>query len=482
MSTLDGSIVNAALPSIRQAFGASIGGVAWIVTVYLLVVSSSLLAVGRLGDLAGIRRVYAAGMLVFTFASALCGFASSLPALVLSRAAQALGAAAMMSMGPAAVTALFPREQRGRALGSMASVVAAGLTTGPALGGLITAHLSWRGIFFVNLPVGLAGAVWAARVLPGGGEARGERFDGPGAAWLTTLLASLVAAIQLAPRLGRAALLPLVVASGSALLLARRERRAPSPLVDAGLFHNGVYAWGLAAGLLSYVAMFSQTLLTPFYLSHVKGLPPARLGLMLMAVPLTVAVVAPISGRLSDRFGSRWLCLAGMAALAAGLGALAIAGPADSLASVAARLSLAGAGMGLFQSPNNSAVMGTLPRERLGSGGGTLATARNLGMVLGVALSGTLFAARASAGGTPAFLDGYRLALCVGAALAVAAGLLSLLRAASTRSTEHDVRPPRPPDPGRRAFTERYDEPPEHAALEPALRGGGGARRGHGAR
>jgi EmrB/QacA subfamily drug resistance transporter len=432
MSTLDGSIVNVALPSVRAAFGASIAGVGWVVTIYLLAISASLLAAGRLGDIAGHRRVYVAGMLLFTLGSALCGLAPSLPALVLARAAQALGAAAMMAMAPAAVTAAFPREQRGRALGGIASVVAAGLTAGPPLGGLLVASFSWRAIFYVNLPVGLAGAIWASRTLPGGAAAPGARFDRWGAAGFAAVLASLVGAIQLAPAVGARAALPLAGSAACAALLARHERRQRSPLVDAALFGNPLYAWGLAAGMLSYVAMFSQTFLTPFYLSQVKGLSAGQLGLMLTAVPITLAVVAPISGRLSDRHGSRWLCLGGMALLALGLGSLALSGRGDSLASLAGRLSLAGAGMGLFQSPNNSAIMGTLPRERLGSGGGTLATARNLGMVLGVALSGALFAARSRAGGPDAFLAGYRLALGMGAAVAVAAGLLSLVRGRRT--------------------------------------------------
>ncbi|HET9596552.1 MAG TPA: MFS transporter [Anaeromyxobacteraceae bacterium] len=265
---------------------------------------------------------------------------------------------------------------------------------------------------------------------------------GAGSIWLTEtiiyghatlfMLAALVGAIQLAPAQGARAALLVVGSATCATLLVRHERRERSPLVDGALFSNPVYAWGLAAGMLSYVAMFSQTFLTPFYLSQVKGLSSGQLGLMLTAVPITLAVVAPLSGRLSDRHGSRWLCLAGMALLALGLGSLALAGSGDSLPSLAARLSLAGAGMGLFQSPNNSAIMGTLPRERLGSGGGTLATARNLGMVLGVAISGALFAARSRGGGGAAFLAGYRLALGTGAAVAIAAGLLSLVRGKAT--------------------------------------------------
>ena len=167
MATLDGSIVNVALPTLRRDLQASYAGVEWIIAGYLLVISAVLLSAGRLGDLLGYRRVYSGGLLLFTFGSGLCGAANALSALVVARAVQALGAAAMMAMGPAIVTAIFPPERRGRALGAITSVVAIGLTLGPTLGGFIVQQLSWRWIFLPNLPIGVAGALWAAKVLPG---------------------------------------------------------------------------------------------------------------------------------------------------------------------------------------------------------------------------------------------------------------------------------------------------------------------------
>ncbi len=429
MATLDGSIVNVALPTMRRDLGTTIGGVEWVVTIYLLVVTGALLAAGRLGDILGHRRVYVAGMLLFTLGSGLCALAPSLWALSSARAVQALGASAMMAMAPAAITAVFPARLRGRALGGITTVVALGLTAGPPLGGLLVAHLSWRAIFTVNLPVGLAGVVWAGRALPRGAEAPGARFDARAAAWMALALGGAVGALEAAPRWGAGALALLAASAVGAALLVRHERGHPSPLLDASLFESAVFRWGLAAGLLSYAAMFTQTLLTPFFLAQVKGLGPGEMGLMLIAVPLALSLSSTPAGWLSDRFGPRGPCLAGMGVLAAALGSLAAAGPADSLPSIFARLALAGAGMGLFQPPNNSAVMGTLPRERLGSGGGLLATARYLGMAAGVALGGALFTLGSGAGGgAPAFLAGWRHALGAGAALAVAAGLLSLAR------------------------------------------------------
>jgi len=426
MATLDSSIVNVALPTIGHELGASIAAVQWIVAGYLLTISAVLLTAGRLGDLLGLRNVFVGGLLLFTAGSALCGLAPGLPSLVAARVVQGMGASATMAIGPAALTALFPRERRGRALGANASAVALGLTLGPPLGGFIVQHLSWRWLFLVNLPIGVAGAAWAFATLPADAPARGSRLDLPGAAWIAAAVGALVAAIQAAPRSPPTAAVLLACAAAVTVLLVRRERRAPSPLVDASLFSRRLFSLGLASGLLSYAALFSSTLLTPFFLARVKGLEPRALGLALIAVPLALSISSPISGRLSDRVGSRGLCVAGMVILACGLGGLALARADDSLLSIVARLALCGLGMGLFQPPNNNAVMGALPRERLGSGGGLLAQARNFGMVLGIASSEALFHAfgGAAAGGA-GFLRGYRVALFSGATIAIAASIVS---------------------------------------------------------
>ena len=373
MATLDGNIVNVALPTLARELGAEVGPLQWVVNAYLLAITATLVLLGRLGDRLGQRALYTGGLVVFTAGSALCGLAPALGGLVAARVVQALGASAMMAIGPAIVTAAFPPGMRGRALGTVGTVVALGLTAGPPLGGLILSHLSWRWIFYVNVPVGIAGAAWALRVLPRGGGAAG------------------------------------------------------GPLVDAALFRIPVFSWGLVAGLLSYAAMFSQTFLTPFFLARVLALAPGTLGLVLAAVPVALSVSSPFSGWVADRFGARALAAAGMLLVAAGLVALSFARADATVASVAARLALCGVGMGLFQAPNNALVMGALPRERLGSGGGLLATARNAGMAAGVGLAGALVALRAGPGASgETFLAGYALALRSGAALAVLAALASL--------------------------------------------------------
>ncbi|HEY6002329.1 MAG TPA: MFS transporter [Anaeromyxobacter sp.] len=380
MATLDGNIVNVALPTIGVELRAHVHELEWIVNGYLLAITVTLIVMGRLGDKLGYRAVYTGGLLVFTLGSALCGGAPGLPALVASRVLQALGASAMMAIGPAVVTAAFPAQMRGRALGAIGTTVALGLTLGPPIGGLILSHLSWRWVFYVNLPVGIAGAAWALRVLS-------------------------------------------------------REGGSGGPLVDLSIFKIPAFTVGLVAGFLSYAAMFSQTFLTPFLLARVHGLSPGRLGLYLASVPIALSISSPFAGWLSDRFGARLLPAFGMLVLAGGLFALSLAGPGTPVLGVAARLFVAGVGMGLFQAPNNATVMGALPRARLGSGGGLLATARNAGMATGVAIAGTLFALRAGqdAAGRE-FLAGYALSLRAGATLAVLAALASLVRIAPRRS------------------------------------------------
>src|SRR5512138_595655 len=264
MATLDGNIVNVALPTIGRELGAPVSRLQWIVNGYVLAITATLLVAGRLGDRLGQRRLYAGGLLLFTFGSALCGAAPGLGALVGARVLQALGASAMMAIGPAVLTASFPPTMRGRALGSIGTVVALGLTLGPPIGGLILSHLSWRWVFYVNVPVGIAGAAWALRILPRGGGGGG-------------------------------------------------------PLVDLAIFRIPTFTLGLVAGFLSYAAMFSQTFLTPFLLARVHGLPPGRLGLFLASVPVALSVSSPFAGWLADRFGARLLPVLGMIVLAGAL-------------------------------------------------------------------------------------------------------------------------------------------------------------------
>jgi EmrB/QacA subfamily drug resistance transporter len=429
MSALDGSVVNTTLPVVRRAFGSDVATVEWVVTVYLLVVSGLLLSFGRLGDLRGHKITYMSGFAVFVASSALCGLAPSVESLIAFRALQALGAAMLFANGPAILTGNFPAAQRGQALGLQATMTYLGLTAGPALGGLLASRFGWRSVFYINVPVGILALALSARFIPRDHPAeQSSRFDLAGAsAFLLGLVALLLALNQghdwgwtSAPVLGL-----LAGAAGFVVVFIAIERRVASPMLDLGLFASRVFSASTASAVLNYICLYSITFLMPFYLIQGRGLGPAQAGLILTAQPLVMAVAAPLSGTLSDRIGSRLLSATGMVILGVGLVLLSHLGPESPFGQVAGSLLVVGLGTGIFISPNTSALMGAAPRNRQGIAAGVLATARNVGMVLGVGLAGAIFTtvvARGSAGaGDPASLF-----TAVQASFLVAAGIAFL--------------------------------------------------------
>jgi EmrB/QacA subfamily drug resistance transporter len=395
MSALDGSVVNATLPIIRRALGSDVATIEWVVTIYLLVVSGLLLSFGRLGDLRGHKRVYVTGFGIFIAGSALCGFAPSAGALVAARAVQAVGGAMLFANSAAILTTNFPPESRGRVLGLQATMTYLGLTTGPSVGGLLTSWLGWRSIFYINLPIGLLALALSARFIPDDRPGRRtERFDLPGAAAFMAGLTLLLLALNQGHAWGWVSLpiialfvVALAVLAGFIAL----ERRVPAPMLDLSLFGRRLFSVAAASAVLNYICLYSITFVLPFYLIQGRGLGPAQAGLILTAQPLVMAVVAPLSGALSDRIGSRLLSPLGMLILSVGLFLLSRLGPASPVSQIMAGLAVAGFGTGMFISPNTSALMGTAPRGRQGIASGILATARNVGMALGVGLAGAIF-------------------------------------------------------------------------------------------
>jgi EmrB/QacA subfamily drug resistance transporter len=394
MSALDGSVVNTVLPVVNRSFGSQVASVEWVVTVYLLVVSGLLLTFGRLGDLRGHKAIYALGFVVFVLGSALCGIAPTVGALIGFRALQALGAAMLFANSPAILTKNFPATQRGQALGLQATMTYLGLTTGPSLGGWLTSQFGWRAVFYINLPVGLLAWLLCLRFIPrDAAQENTERFDLLGGLTFTGGLVALLLGLNQGHAWGwtSPALLALLIAA--VLLLSAFvivERRVPYPMLDLSLFQRPLFSIATASAVLNYICVYSITFLMPFYLIQGRGLDTARAGLLLTAQPLIMAVAAPLSGTLSDRIGSRLPGTLGMLILAIGLFVLAGLGPGAPWGRVALALATAGLGTGMFVSPNNSALMGAAPRHRQGIAAGMLATARNVGMVLGVGLAGAI--------------------------------------------------------------------------------------------
>ena len=450
MCTLDSSIVNVSLPAIARYFGAPVGAeVEWVIIAYLVIIASTLLTVGRLADRIGHRPIWLAGLGVFTTGSALCGAAPTLWLLISARVLQGIGGSLLMAVSPAMLTSAFPPDERGRALGLNSTIVALGISAGPALGGWITQTASWRWIFYVNLPIGIGGAIATALVLPEPQRKQGKRFDVPGAVLLGVSLASLTTLLSVGTDAGWTSAIALGLAATAVIgfsVFAWHELRHEAPLLDHRLFQNRLFAWATASLVLSFLAGFATSFLLPIYLEQLRGFDAAKTGILLTPFPLVVAVVAPISGHMADRIGTRWLAAAGMTVLCAGLLLLARLDEHTSMLGVIWPQLVAALGMALFQSPNNSAIMGAAPKDRQGVAAGMLATGRTMGQSISVAIAGAVFVGlgAATAGRallkTPhdphlaqTFVHGFQWALRTCAAISAIAIVTSLLRGSEER-------------------------------------------------
>jgi EmrB/QacA subfamily drug resistance transporter len=397
LSTVDGSIVNVALPTLERHFGANFAVVQWVVLAYLLTVSTLMLGIGRLADMFGKKPLYTIGYVIFTAGSVLAGLSPAIFWLILFRVLQAIGAAMILALGMAIITEAFPASERGRALGVTGAVTSVGIVLGPSLGGILIDALSWRWIFFVNLPVGILGTWLASRYVAHTRPPGRQRFDSWGALTMLVGLLALLLGLTLGQRLGFGDSRVLFIFAVSALLTAAFvfiERRAPQPMIDVSLFKNALLSVGLATGFASFVAIAGTVLLMPFYLQNVLGYEARQVGFLLAIVPISLGITAPISGALSDRFGTRPITVLGLAILLLGYYTLSTLDLHTTAAGYVLRFLPIGIGMGVFQSPNNSAVMGAAPRGRLGIVSGMLAVTRTLGQTTGVALLGAVWATR----------------------------------------------------------------------------------------
>jgi EmrB/QacA subfamily drug resistance transporter len=399
ISTLSGSIVNISLPTIAQDFGVGISEIEWIVVAYLVTAGSLLLTFGRLGDVIGYRRVYIGGFAVFMVASVLCGLSLGVGQLTAVRVLQGIGFAMIQAVAPALVTSAFGPSERGKALGLNVISISIGLTLGPTLGGVLTEWASWRWIFFINVPVGLFGLLWAWRVLPSGRRDAEGRFDVAGAALIGITVFSLLLALVESEDWGWGSpavlgLFAVCVVVGTVFVLT--ELRVRQPMFDLKLFTIRAFSAGNVSLLIAFVALFIATFLMPFFLQRGQDFSAFQAGLLLTPLSLTTLVVSPLSGALSDRIGSRALSTSGLGVMALGSLSLTQIDAGTGGWGIVWRLALLGLGLGLFSSPNNSSVLGSVPRPRLGTASSTVAQMRIMGQVLGVAAGGAILASRIS--------------------------------------------------------------------------------------
>ena len=421
LGSIDVSVVNIALPTIRREFETEVATAEWVVVIYLLMTCGFLLTVGRIGDLRGQKPVYVCSFAVFVVGSALCGLAPSIALLILFRAIQGLGASMVFATGPAILTQTFPASQRGKVLGLQVLMVYLGGLTGPMLGGWLTDVFTWRAVFYINVPIGLAALVLSAKFVPWVKPAKTtESFDFPGAALFLATFSLLLIALNQGHTYGWTSFYIVRMFVAAALLMAvfvLVESRTRSPLLDLGLFRAPAFSLSAASSICNYLATFSVGFLMPFFLIQGHGLSSSSAGMLITVQPLMMVVTAPTAGAISDRVGTRWPAMLGMALLAVAMYLLSRLGPASSLVYIGTAIGMTGLGTGCFVAPNTSTMMGSAPKNRQGIAAGVMATSRNIGMILGVGISGAIFTTFIRAHTQAAFFSGIRTSFLVACAV-----------------------------------------------------------------
>jgi len=432
LATLDTAIANTALPTIGADLGVGPGASVWIVNAYQLAVVAALLPLAALGDIVGQRRVFGAGLALFTAASLACALSWSLPSLVAARLLQGCGAAAIMAVNIALIRFAYPARHLGSGLGLNALVVGIGFAVGPTVASLILAVAPWPWLFAVNVPVGLAALALAASALPETARA-GHGFDVPGAALNAAAFALLVLGLGEAAH-GAPAWRPLIeIGAGFACggLLLRRQAGHPAPMLAVDLLRRPLFALSAITAVCAFAAQGFAFVSLPFLFQHALGRSQVETGFLMTPWPVVVAAMAPVAGRLSDRYPPGLLGGIGLALLAAGLGLLALLPANSGVLDIAWRMTLCGAGFGFFQAPNMRAIMTSAPAARAGGASGIVATARLLGQTTGAALVAACFAVSQAHGPT--------LALALGAASAGVASAVSFLRLAVRPETQDEA-------------------------------------------
>jgi EmrB/QacA subfamily drug resistance transporter len=397
-SMFDSGVVNVGLPVIASQFKVSIDSVQWITSINLLIMSALLPILGTLADNFGRRKIYNLGFFVISIFTLLCGFAVNLPMLIVMRILQAIGGAMVMANGMAIVTENYPPNQRGKNIGLLATTMAIGSIAGPPIGGLVIGLWGWRTVFYLTFIVSMAGFIASYFSIPRDKKVKSEqfRFDYFGSVLLVLAIITFIYGFSNASKFGWGS--PLVYGSVAIFALSLvifiiYEKRKKQPVMDLSLFKNWTFSSSVIASLISFITMYSPTVLIPFYFQKVLGFSTGESGLYMMAFPIAMAVISPFSGALSDKIGSVALTSTGLIINGIALILLANSTLNTPVIMILIYLALMGLSLGLFQSPNNSCIMGAVPKNKLGAANGITQLVKNLGMVIGIAFSVALFTA-----------------------------------------------------------------------------------------
>ena len=439
-SAMDLNSVLVALPTIAGDYEVDLPTVQWVALISFLSLNALLLPLGRLSDLAGRKRLLLIGLLVTGFGGVFSFLAPGLGWLYAARAVQGAGAAALQAVGPPLLIAAFPASERGKAMGVNVTMVSSGLMLGPVLGGLIAGSIGWRFIFLLPVPVMILGAYFGARVLREMPKTKGEGFDFPGTALLVLWMLPLFYMLNRGSKLGWGSLTILVLAAVVVVAFASfvfSQLRSKHPLVALSVFGNRSFTTAILVAMMNFLAFGATVLLVPFMLQNQLGLGVAKVGLVMAVIPLSSLLLASPGGILADRFGARFMTMIGLLLRAAGLLALGFLATGATIGLLIAPMIALGVGQALFQPPNASAMLSSLPRRHGGLAGGFLALSRTFGMGMGQVVWGAVFAAvvTAAAGVSSALdappeamADGFRVSFLGAGVLLLVAAVLALTR------------------------------------------------------
>lgn len=442
LSMFDSGVVNVGLPVISSQFKIGIDSVQWITSIYLLVMSALLPILGTIADNFGRRKIYNMGYFIIASFTLLCGFSFNFPMLIIMRVFQAVGGAMVMANGLAIVTENYPPSKRGKNIGLLATTMAIGSIAGPPLGGIVIGLWGWRIIFYLTFIISILGFIASYFSIPQDKKVKNENFkmDYFGSVLIITTIVTFIYGFSNINKLGITnpiiySCLTIFVVSLATFII--YERKVKHPVVDLTLFKNWTFSSSIISSLISFITMYSPTVLIPFYYQRVLGFSTQKSGLYMMAFPIAMALISPFSGALSDKIGAVILTTSGLILNAIGLVLLANTTLNTPVYMILIYMSLMGLALGLFQSPNNSCIMGSAPKNKLGASNGITQLVKNLGMVIGIAFSVALFSTlmgNATANYGARFIQSTKIVYYIAAVLSLIGAVISGIRSGKEKN------------------------------------------------